>query len=96
MRRFLALGVVFLAVASCGGGGDGNDGRGAGSSVDRDALIAQLVKGVRGTVGADGIACVEGYLRDRSDDELDRLLNDRGVDSLDREFTATVIACVDG
>jgi hypothetical protein len=94
MLRRLVLAAVCLAVTSCGGGGD-RISTGDGKSVNRDALIEQLVNGVRGTVGPDGTGCVEDYLRDRSDDELDRLLNEQGVTDLDRAFTAAVVACVD-
>ncbi len=84
-----------FAAAACGDGSA--DTTGSTGAVNRDALIGQLLKAVRGTVGAAGTPCVRTYLRARTDDELDRLLNDAGtIDEGDRAFTAAVIACSDG
>ncbi len=86
MRRLLVLATACAAAASCSSSNN--------NAVDRGALTAQIVESVRGTVGADGTACVEDFLNDRTAGELDALLNG-GNDSLNREFTDVVVACVD-
>jgi len=91
---------VFLIALAAALGGCGDDGGGGASTtsstaaVDRAALTAQIVDSVRGTVGDDGVPCVEDFLGERSDDDLDDLLNG-GNDALNREFTDAVVACAD-
>ena len=83
--------VLALGPAACGG----DDGEEA-PPIARAPLEAQIMDGIRGTVGfGDAALCVEAYLDTTDGEELPRLANG-GDRDLDEEFTTAVVACVDG
>ena len=85
------LTVLVVALGACGG-----DDRDEGPPIARAPLEAQIMDGIRGTVGfGDAALCVEAYLDTKDGEELQRLANG-GDRDLDEEFTDAVVGCVDG